>query len=201
MPTYKNTSGDYTITVAEGNGTLIINADLDVIGNITYVESEDLKIKDAFITVAGDNTGSIASMGLVAQKTTSTFAGLRYNSAAAAWQVSIEVSATGAPITSYTSINTGNLAIGGSNTFVQFNDNDNLGGTANLTFDSSLNKLTLNGHQIYGNIGSTPTAVANSVAVYNKVVGSGGTGLYVKSTSVDDELVSKTKAIVFGIIF
>jgi hypothetical protein len=37
--------------------------------------------------------------------------------------------------------------------------------------------------------------------VYNKAVGSGGTGLYVVSASVDDELVSKSKAIVFGIIF
>ena len=53
----------------------------------------------------------------------------------------------------------------------------------------------------YGNIGSTPLAVSNSVVVYNKAVGSGGTGLYVVSSSVNDELVSKSKAIVFGIIF
>jgi hypothetical protein len=54
---------------------------------------------------------------------------------------------------------------------------------------------------VLGNIGATPTATANAAALYNKAEGSGGTGVYVKSLTVDDELVSKTKAIVFGIIF
>jgi hypothetical protein len=61
--------------------------------------------------------------------------------------------------------------------------------------------LTIQGHEAFGNIGTTPALVSNSVVVYNKAVGSGGTGLYVVSASVDDELVSKSKAIVFGIIF
>jgi hypothetical protein len=39
------------------------------------------------------------------------------------------------------------------------------------------------------------------VAVYNKAMGSGGTGLYVKNSQVNDELVSKSKAIVYVIIF
>ena len=53
----------------------------------------------------------------------------------------------------------------------------------------------------FGNIATAPTAVANSVAVFHNAEGSGGTGLYVKSPSVEDELVSKSKAIVFAIIF
>jgi hypothetical protein len=59
----------------------------------------------------------------------------------------------------------------------------------------------LNGVQTYGNIGTAPSAVANTVSVYHNALGSGGTGLYVKSPAVEDELVSRTKAIVFGIIF
>jgi hypothetical protein len=39
------------------------------------------------------------------------------------------------------------------------------------------------------------------VVLYNKPLGDGGTGLYVVSSSVDDELVSKRKAIAYGIIF
>jgi hypothetical protein len=62
-------------------------------------------------------------------------------------------------------------------------------------------KVTLQGHQVFGNIATAPAAVANSVAVYHNAKGSGGTGLYVKSPSVEDELVSKSKAIVFAIIF
>jgi hypothetical protein len=48
---------------------------------------------------------------------------------------------------------------------------------------------------------ATPANVANAVAVYSNVVGSGGTGLYFTSTSANDELVSKGKAIVYAIIF
>jgi hypothetical protein len=48
---------------------------------------------------------------------------------------------------------------------------------------------------------STPATTPNVAALYNKQVGSGGTGVYVISSAVNDELVSKTKAIVFGIIF
>jgi hypothetical protein len=54
---------------------------------------------------------------------------------------------------------------------------------------------------VLGNIGATPTATANAAALYNKAEGSGGTGVYVKSSAVDDELVSKSAAIVFAIIF
>jgi hypothetical protein len=70
-----------------------------------------------------------------------------------------------------------------------------------LAFDKVTGKLTIQGHVALGNIGTTPSSVANSVVMYNKVVGAGGTGLYVVSSSVDDELVSKSKAIVFAIIF
>jgi len=39
------------------------------------------------------------------------------------------------------------------------------------------------------------------VALYSNAVGSGGTGLYFTSAAANDELVSKSKAIVFAIIF
>jgi hypothetical protein len=46
----------------------------------------------------------------------------------------------------------------------------------------------------------------NTIRVYTgdpggMAVGGGGTGLYVKNSQVNDELVSKSKAIVYGIIF
>ena len=69
------------------------------------------------------------------------------------------------------------------------------------TFDVANSKLGITGQVVLGNIDTTPTATANSAALYNATEGSGGTGVYVRSTTVDDELCSKTKAIVFGIIF
>ena len=201
MATVKNTSGDYTITVDNGTGTMTINAAyLNVEGNITYVD--DLSVTDAFITVAANNTGTVDYMGMVGQTGPTSFAGLRFNVNTNEWEISTSVMANGAPVSAYSAISTASSTLPGlPNTAVQFNVANVFTGSSNFLFDSLSDKLTLTGHMAYGNIGSTPLAVSNSVVVYNKAVGSGGTGLYVISSSVDDELVSKSKAIVFGIIF
>ena len=208
MAINKITSNDYTISVGpydSGNsrwtGTMTVNGNLNVVGNVTYVD--DIAVNDAFIVVAANNTGTVTDMGLVAQKDTTNWAGLRFDSAANAWQVSSSVNFDGSPIAAYSNLITGsgNVFVAGANTEIQFNDGGAFGATANLTYDKDNNKLTLNGHQALGNIGATPLPVANSVVLYNKAVGAGGTGLYVVSSSVDDELISKTKAIVISLIF
>ena len=200
MTTYKNTSGDYTITGDNGLGIFTVNyANTVFNGNLTY--TGNLTTVDDFITVAANNTGVITDMGLLAQANTTHFAGLRFNTTANVWQISSSVYSNGAPVTAYANIATGNATVAGANTNIQFNDSGSFGGSANLAFDQATNKLTIQGHEAFGNIGTTPALVSNSVVVYNKAVGSGGTGLYVVSASVDDELVSKSKAIVFGIIF
>lgn len=198
MTTYKNTSGDYTITLANGVGNLTVNGNLDVQGNVTYIHTSDLKIDDPFITVAANNTGVITSMGMLAQTANTTYAGIRYNSSVGSWQVSGNVYANGNPVSSYANISTN--AIAGSNTQIQYNNSGAFGASANLTFDFSSNKLTLSGHMAYGNIGSSPSSVANAVVAYNKVVDSGATGLWVISSAVDDELISATQAKKFAII-
>jgi hypothetical protein len=208
MAISKTTSTDYTINLgpfdngtSQWTGTMYINGNLNVSGNVTSVS--DIAVDDAFIVVAANNTGTVTEMGLVAQKTASSFAGLRFDATTNAWQISSSVNFDGSPVASYANILTGggSAFVAGANTEIQFNDSGNFGATANLAFDKSINKLTLNGHQAFGNIASTPTPVANSVVLYNKAVGAGGTGVYAVSSSVDDELVSKSKAIVFSIIF
>lgn len=200
MSTYKNTSGDLIMTGDGGLATLTVNyANTIFNGSLTY--TGNLSTVDDFIIVAANNTGAVTDMGLLAQTGPTTFAGLRFDSTANAWQVSTSVYGNGSPVTAYANIATGNATVAGSNTNVQFNNEGSFGASANLSFDTGNNRLTVQGHEVYGNIGSTPTYAGNGVAVYNKAVGSGGTGLYVVSSSVDDELVSKSKAIVFGIIF
>jgi len=200
MATVKNISGDYVITVASGTGNLTINADLDVVGNITSIYTTELKVADPFITVAADNNGAVQSIGLVAQKSTTTFAGFRWNTLGNAWQISPDVDADGGPITPYSTISTGSFAPSAPLNSVQYNSAGTFAGNAALTFDDTTSKLTLVGHQVFGNT-ALPANVANSVALYSNAVGSGGTGLYFTSADAADELVSKTKAIVFGIIF
>jgi hypothetical protein len=201
MATVKNTSDDYTITVANGLGLLTINADLDVVGNITYIDSSELRVTDPFITVAYDNNGAIQSMGLVAQKSTTTYAGLRFNTVAGDWELSPAVAANGAPITAYSTISTGGAAPGLPFNSVQFNGAGTFTGNSAFTFDAGNAKVNITGQLVLANIVSTPATTPDVAALYNKQVGSGGTGVYVISSAVNDELVSKTKAIVFGIIF
>ena len=196
---YKHISSDYTITVANGNGIFTVNAANIVLnGNTTTTGSASNSTP--FFTVAANNTGAITDMGLLGQTGPSTYAGLRFDTTVGAWQISSNVTSDGSAITSYANISTG-VAIAGANTQVQFNNAGSLGANINLTFDYSDSRLTLKGPMAYGNLGTTPAITSNAVVLYNKPLGDGGTGLYVVSSSVDDELVSKRKAIAYGIIF
>ena len=201
MATYKNISSDWYISVDSGVGTIYVDGNLDVAGNITYVS--EIAVNDAFIIVAANNTGTVTSMGLVATRVANTsYAGLRYNSTANAWQISTSVSANGAPVAAYANIATGTATVAGANTQVQFNDSGAFGATANLTFDKSINQLTITaGSQRLGNIGTAPAAVANSAVLYNLAPDLGASGVYARTTSTEDELITAVRARLFSIIF
>ena len=51
------------------------------------------------------------------------------------------------------------------------------------------------------NPGTTPAAVTNASLVYGGTVGAGSTGVYFRNTVKNDELISKSKALVFSMIF
>ena len=201
MATYKNISSDWYISVDSGVGTIYVDGNLDVAGNITYVS--DIAVNDAFIIVAANNTGTVTSMGLVATRVANTsYAGLRYNSTANAWQISTSVAANGAPVAAYANIATGTVTVAGANTQVQFNDEGSFGATANLTFDKATNQLTVvAGSQRLGNIGTAPAAVANSAVMYNLAPDLGASGVYARTTSTQDELIGAVRARLFSIIF
>lgn len=205
MSTFKNTSGDYTVNLGpydSGNakwaGTMNVNGNLNVAGNITYVT--DIAVNDAFIIVAANNTGTVQDMGLVATKGTGSYAGFRFDTVANAWQVSSSVNLDGSPVAAYSSLATGNATVAGSNTQVQFNDGGSFGASANLSFNKTTNVLTLQGSQTLGNVGTTPSSVANSVVIYNNAPGAGATGLYVVSSTTNDEVTAYNKAKLLAII-
>jgi hypothetical protein len=94
MSTYKNTSGDLTMTGDGGAAILTINyADAVINGNLTY--TGNLTTVDDFIVVAANNTGAITDMGLLAQTSPTTFAGLRFDTISNTWQVSNSVYGNG----------------------------------------------------------------------------------------------------------
>jgi hypothetical protein len=188
--------GPYDSGTSSWTGTMTINGNLAIVGNVTYIS--DLAINDAFIIVAANNTGTVTSMGMIAQKSSTTWAGLRYNTIVNEWETSPSVTINGAPITPYAPIGS---AAAGNTTEIQFNNAGSFDGNANLTYDYTTSKLTLAGYEVLGNIGTTPSAPSNAVAMYNKAQGTGGTGLYVVSSTVNDEVVSYTKARLYSIIF
>jgi hypothetical protein len=205
MATHKRVDGTYYIETINNvdnveitTHTVKVFGNLDVQGNITYIDTTELDITDPFITLAANNTGLYSNVGILAQKSSgpNTYASLRWNTTSGTWQVSPDNS-------TFVNIATGNVATtpGGANTNIQFNNVGSFGGNVNYSFDVANAQVILQGHQVFGNIATAPSAVANSVAVYHNITGSGGTGLYVKSPLVQDELVSKSKAIVFAIIF
>ena len=202
MAIYKNLSSDWYIDVNNGIGTIYIDGNLDVTGNITYVT--ELAVNDAFIIVAANNTGTVTDMGLIAQKTVNTYAGLRFDTGANTWQISSSVNEDGTAVAPYVSLVSGNTGTPGGNVR-DIQVNDGAGGftaSNNFEYDIANNQVTLNGHQVLGNIGTAPAAVANSVAIYNNAPGAGATGLYtVGTTTTADEVISLTRAKLYAIIF
>ena len=213
MNTKKRIDGDYYIETINtedrvyiNTNTMEVDGNLVVSGNITYINTEVLDVKDPFIVTNSSNTATYASnAGLLTHKTASTFAGIRYNTTDNKWELSTSTSETGETGT-WDEIGTAAAgSVAGANTQVQFNNEGNFGASANLTFTDT-NQLNIAGNvnlttglQLADS--SAPGSVANTTVLYGNVSGSGGTGLYFVDGSTADELVSKSKAIVFGIIF
>ena len=209
MTSYKRIDGDYYIqTIDPPTQKVYIDTDttvsgnLTVQGNLTYINVTELNVKDPFILVNSSNTGTYSSnSGLLTHRTASNFAGLRYNNNTAQWELSSSTDTTGLT-GSWTPIATGNAAVpGGANTAVQFNNSGVFGGNAGLTFDYATSRLTLTGTAALAYQSAPPTTVANAATVVANTAGSGGTGIYFTNGSDQDELISKSKAIVFSIIF
>ena len=209
MTSYKRIDGDYYIqTIDPPTQKVYIDTDttvsgnLTVQGNLTYINVTELNVKDPFILVNSSNTGTYSSnSGLLTHRTASNFAGLRYNNNTAQWELSSSTDTTGLT-GSWTPIATGNAAVpGGANTAVQFNNSGVFGGNAGLTFDYATSRLTLTGTAALAYQSAPPTTVANAATMVANTAGSGGTGIYFTNGSDQDELISKSKAIVFSIIF
>jgi hypothetical protein len=208
MAINKVTSGDYSIYVGPGSGNswqgkFSIYGNLDVVGNVTYIDTTELEVTDPFITVGANNNGTYTNLGVVAQWNTDRYAGLKYDSANVGWYISANVTSSGDAVDPYLPIATGNIANikpGSPANSVQFNVANAFTGSGNFLFDGGTSTLTLTGKMAFGNT-AIPSSVANSVVLYSNAMGSGGTGLYFVNGSTNDELVSKSAAIVFSIIF
>lgn len=212
MNTKKRIDGDYYIETINATDMVHIasNTEIDgnltVNGNVTYINTEQLDVKDPFVMVNMSNTATYASnAGLLTHKTATTFAGIRYNTNDNKWELSTSTGTTGETGT-WSEIGTAAAgSVAGANTQVQFNASGSFGASSNFTFtDTSQLNVTGNinlttGLQLADS--AVPGAVTDTTVLHGGVAGIGGTGVYFVDGTTTDELVSKSKAIVFGIIF
>lgn len=222
MATVKRISGDYNIQTYDAAGsidgnvgitthTVTITGNLNVTGTQTTVNSTDTNIKDRLIVLNDGESGAGVTgniSGLEVDRGSETNARLVYVESTDKWSidngtgtvVAIATSAGGTGLENVVEDTTpqlgGDLDVNSQSIISASNGNIVIApnGAGILHVDGSAVRLQ--------NEGSDPTGQSGYTTVYAKAAGSGGTGLYaVSGTTTADELVSKSKAIVYGIIF
>jgi hypothetical protein len=209
MKNFKRVDGDYTIQLINDTDVLTldgktveITGNLEVSGNLTYINTEELQVTDPFILLNNSNTATYsANSGIITHKTASTYAGLRYNVTAGRWEISTDTGVDGDTGTWEEIGTTTTGSVAGANTQIQYNNAGSFGAESNFTYDQDTNQMGLNGSIALTDQGSVPSSVGGSTVLYANAAGGGGSGVYFVDGSTSDELVSKSKAIVYGIIF
>jgi len=217
MATVKRLSGDYSIvTVGSDDNvniqtrTVNIDGNLNVVGNVQFVGSitdiqvQEATISDPIITVGAGNDGLFTALGIEVVKNQSlgSKAGLRWNTLSDHWEISKDnivwhpIGASGLLIddpspTLSAPLNTNNQAITGPN---------------DVTISPTSTIVNINASLKLPHQTLAPAAAVDYTIVYAQAMKEGGTALYVSTydsalNEVKDELVSKSKAIIYSIIF
>ena len=197
MAIVKRLGSPYTITTTNTSDTItlattsilgvIISGNLTVMGNTTQVQSNVTSITDNFVTLNAGETGPGVSIlgttsGIIVDRGTRANVKLQWQEGANVWQVSDQTGSNFSNIVTGTGAGIAN---------VQADPAPTLGG----------NLLTNGYHIQFDNTNTgTPNAISNAVQVYATTPGSAGSGIYVVNTNGNDELVTKTKAIVYSLI-
>ena len=213
MSQTKRVQGTYTV-VSDGttlDSDVTITGNFTVTGTTTSVETTNAEITDRQIVLNKGEVGagvtgvysgieiergSVSNAWLVFDESTDTF---RISYDGGATFTTIATSASGVGLEHVVEDTTpqlgGDLDINGFNiTSVNSNEDINIipNGTGNVVLDSSM--------RLNDQVG-TPSAVSNATVVYAAPSTGGGTGVHFVDGSTTGEMVSKTKAIVFGLIF
>jgi hypothetical protein len=207
-----------------GTTTTIDSTDLTVADHVIHLNQGEsgAGISGSESWGAEIPVGAVASSGIRIKRGTENDVGIRYNEVADKWQITNDgiiwaniVSTLGTVLTDlHSDLSPAlgqNLDVNGwkivSNTGEDTNSNgttDTLDITiapvANGEFRVNSDATTGSGISVQDQT-SNPAAVAGYNKVYAKTPATGGSGLFFTNTTQTDELVSKTKAIVFGIIF
>ena len=209
----KRIGGAYTISASGGmtiDNELTVTGNLTVTGTTNSVDTTNTRITDRVVTynqgesgagVTGQYSGievergSLSNALLVFNETTDTF---QVSTDGGSSYLNVLTGAGGSGISDVVDDTTpqlgGDLDINGKNIISSTNEDIQLipSGTGSVTVEGT---LKLNDQ------GSTPSAKTGSTLLYGGTASGGGTGVFFVDGSTSDELVSKSKAIVYGLIF
>ena len=187
-------------------GETTINGNLVVTGSTTEIETTNTSVTDNIITLNQGETGAgitLTYAGIEVDRGTETEAVLRFNETTDKWEIGVDgvftniaTSASGAfeVVDDTTPQLGGNLDVNGQ-TIVSASNGD-----ITISPDGT-GKLILNTYVRMENVASAPSMSAGYATIYADTVAGGGSGVYVSNSEGQNELVTKTKAIVYGLIF
>ncbi len=203
MATVKNLSGGYTIQTPKASNVIvntdwvIINGNLEVLGNTVSITTTDTNILDNIIVLNAGETGNgitKGNAGVVIDRGGFPNVEIRYNEASTAWQATNDG-------TTYKFLLQGNSSSGLTSVF-----DDKapvLGGNLNTdgqTIYANTNVI-LSGNLQLNNTVVAPDLVNNTTVVYASTPNSGAAGLYVvNQASTNEELVTKRRAFGFSLL-
>jgi hypothetical protein len=218
--TYKKVFGDYEISTSDVDGStesqiilrteqVRIYGDLIVTGSQSVVNETSLAISDNEILLNEGEGGAGVTLGtanITVDRGTLLNTGLRWNEPTDKWQLTndgtnwYDILSTGAGLENVVEDLTpqlgGDLDVNGQS-IVSVSAGD-------IVFEADTTGMIVfeSGDLVLKRRAADPAARADYNILYHKTEGSGGTGLYFRTTSTGpDELISKTKAIVYSIIF
>ena len=212
MSQTKKVTGDYTIDptgTLRLNSATIITGDLTVSGTTTSVDTTNTEISDRQIVLNKGESGAGVTgtySGIEVERGSASNAWLVFDESVDAFRVSFDngssfatlLTSAGAGISNVVEDTTpqlgGNLDINGKNIVSAVSNQDiNIipSGTGAVALTAP---LRLNDQ-------SAPTGVTGATFLYAADSVGGGTGLFVQDGSANDELASRRKAVLFGLIF
>ena len=216
--TKRISTGDYNLTTAAVAANVVVTTDtfkiygnLFVQGNTSVINVANISTADPTITLDSNvvvpfqgNSGIEVNRGTGYAKPA-----LYWNETILAWQTVTNI----ANVSTYVNIGSGSgsgtVATGVATQLAYYiASNSTVFSTgANLTWNGA-NLLTITGNVQtsglrFANTSGVPSAVVGNITISGNTTGStsGGTGIYFNNNVESDELISKTKAIAYSIIF
>ena len=202
----KRIGGAYTISASGGmtiDNELTVTGNLTVTGTTNSVETTNTRITDRIVTYNNGESGAGVTgqySGIEVDRGSTANALLVFNETTDTFQISTDGGS------SYVNILTGSGGSGLSDVVddttpqlgggLDLNSQD-ITGTGNIDITGS---ITTDSNLVLTDA-SAPSSISGATILYAGTASGGGTGLFFVDGSTSDELVSKSKAIVYGLIF